>query len=150
MGRKLTATEIARLDKLHGEKVESFLDSGAGSCYLADTRVARIVRDNLLHFDGVKYRLVAWCVMPNHVHLVLTPLSGHGLASILHSWKSYTAKKANRLLNRNGEFWQREYYDRLIGDEAEYHHTVNYVLDNPRKAGLLNWTWVDVCGNADE
>ncbi len=82
--------------------------------------------------------------MPNHVHVVFQPLAGHGLADILHSWKSFTAKKANRLLGRLGEFWQREYYDHLIRDGEEFQRIVRYVGENPRRAGLRNWPWVEV------
>ena len=66
----------------------------------------------------------------------------HTLAGIVHGWKSYTAKEANRLLRRTGVFWQREYYDHLVQDEAEFRRVVRYVLENPVKAGLRDWPWV--------
>jgi len=140
--RDLTLHELNRLDELYGDRVESFLDSGAGSCHLADARVARVVEENLRHFDGMRYHLIAWCIMPNHVHVVVRPLNGHRLASIVHSWKSYTANKANTVLGRSAAFWQREYYDRLIRDQAELDKAVRYLLENPEKAGLEDWRWV--------
>jgi len=64
------------------------------------------------------------------------------LSKILHSWKSYTANEANKLLNRQGAFWQREYYDHLIRDEDEFYRTIHYVQENPRKANFTDWKWV--------
>jgi REP element-mobilizing transposase RayT len=118
---------------------------------MKDERVADKVRDALLHFDAVRYSLAAWCVMPNHVHVVVRPFGGitggtpvplSELSEILHSWKSFSAKEANKLLRRSGEFWQAESYDHLIRNEADFRHAVKYVLDNPIKAGLKNWRWV--------
>ncbi len=60
----------------------------------------------------------------------------------MNSWKSYTARMANRILGRTGAFWQREYYDRLIRNENEFERAVRYVLENPVRAGLKNWEWV--------
>jgi REP element-mobilizing transposase RayT len=73
-----------------------------------------------LHFDGQRYRLLAWVVMPNHVHVLIETMTGHTLAAVLHSWKSYTAKEANRLLGRTGDFWQPEYFDRFIRDDRHF------------------------------
>jgi REP element-mobilizing transposase RayT len=69
---------------------------------------------------------------------------GHSLSKVLHAWKSFSATKANRLLRRSGEFWQREYYDHLIRSEEEFYRIVNYIADNPNRAGLRNWQWVGV------
>jgi len=80
--------------------------------------------------------------MPNHVHVVVRIFPQHQLADVLHSWKSYTARMANRVLLRNGSFWQREYYDHLLRDELEFERAVRYVLENPVKARLKGWKWV--------
>src|SRR5690554_5114345 len=104
----------ARLAKLRGEfpperkadfvaAVEAELDTGAGACWLRRPEIADLVEDTLLHFDGERYRLVCWVVMPNHVHVVIEMLPGWPLSSIIHSWKSYTAKAANKLLGRTGQ-----------------------------------------------
>jgi REP-associated tyrosine transposase len=100
----------------------------------------------LKHWDGERYRLLAWCVMPNHVHVVFRLLPGEGLAAILSSWKSYTAKEANRILGRTGKFWEREYWDRLIRSEDHLERAIAYVESNPGKAGLWDWPWVSRCG----
>ena len=140
---KMTPGEIARLEKLLSEKIDALLDAGSGECQLRRPEIAALVRDAMLHFDGKRYVLDAWCVMPNHVHVILRPMAGHTLESILHSWKSYTSNKVNILLNRAGAFWQAEYYDHLIRDAAEYRHAWDYLWNNPAKAGLGNyWKWI--------
>ncbi len=90
----------------------------------------------MLCFDGGRYHLQAWVVMPNHVHALVTPNEAFTLSSILHSWKSYTAKRANQLLGRAGEFWQAEYFDRAIRDERHFEKAVAYIETNPVKAHL--------------
>lgn len=142
LGRDLTADEHRRLRHLFSEKIESLLENAAGECWLARPEIAAIVDGALRHFDGDRYRLLAHCIMPNHVHVVFTVLNGHGLNDILHSWKSYTSTKANKALERKGSFWQREYYDHLVRDQDDLDRVVQYTLDNPAKAGLREWSWV--------
>jgi tRNA threonylcarbamoyl adenosine modification protein (Sua5/YciO/YrdC/YwlC family) len=140
--RELTGAEERRLAELFSQKVESYLDAGHGKCWLRDERVAKIVRDALLYFEGKRYHLVAWCIMPNHVHVIVHPLSGYTPSEILHTWKSFTANKANRLLHRRGNFWQPESYDHLIRNEQDLRNQVRYVLENPQMASLEPWPWV--------
>jgi REP element-mobilizing transposase RayT len=131
-----------RLDELFSEKIEYYLDSGRGECWLARDDLAQIVSDALSFFDGRRYRLHAWCVMPNHVHVVASPLTGRDLAGILHSWKSFTASEINAIVGRAGAFWQKESYDHIVRDADEFATTVRYVQENPTKAGLKAWRWV--------
>jgi REP element-mobilizing transposase RayT len=142
MGRKISEPERKRLVKLHTRRIEKYLDVGVGACFLRNDAVAKVVADSLRQFEGTRYQLFAWCVMPNHVHVVFQTIGGNTLPRILHSWKSYSAKQANRILRRSGEFWQREYYDHLVRDVSEFHCAVQYVIDNPKKAGLKDWPWV--------
>ncbi len=144
-GKPLSEDERMRLQHLLSEKVEAWLDAGHGACHLRDDRIARIVQDALRHFDGDRYELIAWCLMPNHVHAVLKPLA-HELPAILHSWKSFTATQANKLLGLSGTFWQEEYYDHLIRDDHDFSAQVAYVMRNPAAAGLENWQWVGYSG----
>jgi REP element-mobilizing transposase RayT len=138
--RELTVLERTRLTQL-ARRIEKYLDQGAGACFLRDDRVARLVADALRFWDGDRYQLLAWCVMPNHVHVVLRPAEDIELGRVLHSWKSFTSKEGNRILGRSGPFWQREYYDHLIrGGKLE--SFIRYVVDNPEKAGLSDWPWV--------
>jgi len=126
------------------KKAERYLDRGMGCCHLRDFRIARIVAKALRHFHGKRYCLFAWCVMPNHVHVLFSPLREHALDAILHSWKSYSAHRANALLARIGPFWQREYFDHLVRDQSSLQKITQYIRDNPKRAGLLNWPWVEV------
>lgn len=142
MGRALAVMEPARLDVLHSERVEGYLDSWSGACFMREPRIATLVEGVLRHFDRERYDLFAWCVMPNHVIAVVRPLAGFGLSGIMHTWKSYSAGEVNRLLGRTGAFWQRESYDHLVRDEQEFTHAVRYVLENPERAGLKGWRWV--------
>ncbi|HEY1924672.1 MAG TPA: transposase [Candidatus Acidoferrum sp.] len=140
----LSLSDERRLEELLSEKVQAKLDAGAGRCFLADPRIASVVAEALRHFNLTKYRMYAWCVMPNHVHALFRILEGNALAEILHAWKSFSATKANRLLRRSGAFWQREYYDHLVRSEDEFCRIVNYTAENPSRAGLRNWRWVGV------
>ena len=90
--------------------------------------------------------LDAWVIMPNHVHVIVGPMPQRTLPEILHSWKSYTAKFANKRLGRSGTFWQAEYYDHVIRNAEEFAHGVRYIRENPAKAGLRDWPWVWVRG----
>jgi putative DNA methylase len=137
-GEQQRQTELRR-------RVEEYLDAGHGECWLRRPAVATLVEDALRHFDGERYRLLAWCVMPNHVHALIETRDGFPLADVLHSWKSFTSKKANRLLGRTGEFWQREYLDRYVRDAGHYAAVIAYIEENPVKAGLAklktDWPW---------
>ena len=139
--RPLTRDERSIVRSLSTETIEHFLRSGHGACYLREPAIAHVVTDALKCFEGVRYKLFAWCVMPNHAHVVLQPFSNYSLSSILHSWKSFTAKKANALLNRTGAFWQTEYYDHLIRNENDLIHSIEYAWENSEKAGLRHWPW---------
>jgi REP element-mobilizing transposase RayT len=126
-------------------RLEALLDAGHGACYLRDARIATVVERALLHFDGSRYRLIAWVVMPNHVHVLVEIQAGYALSSVVHAWKSFTAHEANRVLQRRGVFWQPEYFDRAIRDEQHLSTAIDYVHNNPTKAGLVSraedWVW---------
>ena len=104
--------------------------------YLKEPRVAKIVQDAMLFFDKEKYLLSSWVVMPNHVHLVTTPLPGKRLAGIMQSLKSFTANEANNLLDRKGTFWMPDYFDRYVRSQRHLVAAIAYVENNPVKAGL--------------
>lgn len=119
-------------------RIERYLDQGAGARHLQETRVAALVERSLYHFDGERYRLLSWVIMPNHVHLLLTPHAEHSLTEIVRSLKSYTAHEANKLLKRTGKFWFEDYFDRYIRDADHYAAVVRYIENNPVKAGLCS------------
>jgi REP element-mobilizing transposase RayT len=142
-------SQLPRLKELLGELSGAYetiigpeLDRGYGSCLLADADCSKIVADALKHFDGDRYDLLAWCVMPNHVHVVLKVAKGSKLEDILHSWKSFTANRINDLKGLHGPVWQKESYDHLVRDGKDLRRQVRYVLENPAKAGPENRVWV--------
>jgi putative DNA methylase len=126
-------------------RIHDALDRGYGACFLRDDRIARIVEDALLRFDGERYTLHAWCVMPNHVHTLFTPLSKFKMSKIVHSWKSFTAHECNKVLGRTGKFWEREPFDRYIRNQRHFQNALAYIEGNPVKAGLCeeatDWWW---------
>ncbi len=144
--RPLTWHEEQQLLAWYSEKVERLLDAGHGDCWLNRPEVGELVATAVKFFAGQRYDLRAWVVMPNHVHVVVWPHPGRVVSEILHSWKSYTATQANRLLRREHEpFWQTESYDHWIRDDAESTRLVAYIEANPVKAGLCarpeDWRW---------
>jgi REP element-mobilizing transposase RayT len=135
---------LERAREVFTETADNLLDEGRGERWLERPDAASIVSGALNYFDSERYRLWAYCVMPNHVHAVVQPFEGHTLEAILHSWKSFTANKLNALLKRSGGLWQHEYFDHLIRNPESLDHFIRYTLDNPIKAGLKNWKWVGV------
>ena len=93
--------------------IDRELDAGLGACWLRRDNIASMIEASLLHFDGAKYRMLAWCLMPNHLHVVIEPLPGYPLGDIVRSWKTFTARRANALLGRTGAFWYEDYFDRF-------------------------------------
>jgi len=94
-------------------RIEKYLDQGYGEALLKHPNVASMVQDSLLRFDGTRYRIFAWVVMPNHIHSLMTRFESYELKDILHSLKSYTAHEANKLLHRSGQFWIEDYFESL-------------------------------------
>ncbi len=133
---ELAAMKPGQADRERRRRIEDYLDKGLGSTWLSLPEIAGVMQQSLLRFNEERYRLHAWIVMPNHVHVLLTPISELSLAQILHSWKSYTANRANAIMGRTGPFWQREYFDRFVRDEEHFVATVEYIENNPVKAGL--------------
>ena len=121
--------------------IEEYADNGYGACYLKDERIARLVIDALKKNDEILYLLHCWCVMPNHVHVLIELLGESRVVDIVQQWRSYTAHEANKLLNRKGVFWMKDYYDRYIRDEKHYQDVRRYIDRNPTKAGLSGWQW---------
>ncbi len=138
-------------------RLHQLLDAGYGSCVLARPVAAALVEESLLHFEGVRYQLHAWTVLPNHVHVLLHTKDGFPLKRIVGTWKRFTAGRLRNLCRRGAlpgtslalltPVWHREYYDRCIRDDDHYRSVVNYIDANPVKAGLVataaEWRW---CG----
>jgi REP element-mobilizing transposase RayT len=119
---ELTPEEQVRLARLKSEAYERVFDRCYGACVLKRDECAEVVANALQHYAEAQYRLWAWCVMPNHVHAVVQPFQGIELPGILHGWKSVSSRRIGKLLGARGVFWQAEYYDHLVRDEAEFTH----------------------------
>jgi len=117
-------------------RIERYLDQNFGEGHLRVERIAAMVQDTLLKWDGERYQLIAWVIMPNHAHILLTPINRAAVSEIMHSIKSFTAHEANRILDRKGQFWAKEYFDRYIRDLRHFASTIAYIENNPVKARL--------------
>ena len=135
------------------QKYEDLLDRAeSGPAWLKNEKIYEIVKNALQYYDQKKYDLYAYCIMPNHVHLVFKLLDAKGdsnineieypVTTIMQSIKSYTALECNKVLGRKGAFWQSESFDRVIRDQDELENTIRYTLNNPVKAGLID-QWED-------
>ena len=121
-------------------RVDKWLDQGMGSCILAKKEIRKIVEDALSYYDGVKYALHDYVIMPNHVHLLLTPLVDEEPNKIVGSVKTFTAHAINKALGQEGSVWQREVFDRIVRDEDNFEQYVNYIDNNPKNltAGMFS------------
>jgi REP element-mobilizing transposase RayT len=147
------------------KRFEDILDAGRNSpMWLGNIEIREVVAEKLLEDDTKKYRLDAFCIMPNHVHIVFKPnfsqtnlreetITGRPkfvsneetLPKVMQSLKGATARRANLVLKRTGSFWETESYDHFIRDDAEFYRVIKYTLNNPVKAGLVN-NWQDWAG----
>jgi type I restriction enzyme R subunit len=119
--------------RLFSERREQWLDAGHGCCALRNRDAAAIVEGALRFFDGMRYGLGPFVIMPNHVHVLFQPLAGWPLEGILHSWKSYTAKEVNKLLGTSGPIWQEDYWDQMVRSGEQWHAYRGYIERNPAK-----------------
>jgi REP element-mobilizing transposase RayT len=127
--------ELAR--QLQG-RIEHWLDQGMGGCPLKQADLAAFLTSAMHHFDGERYELDAYIVMPNHAHVLVRPLmpAAHPLEGIVGSWKKYSARRINRQLRCTGDLWQEEIYDRIVRDEEHLWRALQYIGSNPDRAGL--------------
>jgi REP element-mobilizing transposase RayT len=117
--------------RLFNTRLEYWLDQGYGECRLADAANKEIVEGALRFFDGKRYHLGEHIVMPNHVHVLVTPIGEHQLSEILHSWKSFTATRINKREGRTGPFWQKEYFDHIVRGPEQTERIILYIKQNP-------------------
>jgi putative transposase len=136
-------------DREKRTKLEAYLDRGVGECHLRDSRIAQIAEGALLYFHSERYELLAWCVMPNHVH-VLVHVWQTPLWKMVQSWKRFVATESERRsptrrvsenntnapARRAALQWQREYWDTFMRDEAQEKTSCRYIENNPVKVKL--------------
>ena len=145
-GLDLTQHVVFRLhDSVPADEIEGddVLDRHLGSAILRDPACANIVAQALLHHDEERYLLQAWCVMPNHVHVLLATAKQHTLGSVVKLWKAYSAAQINKLMSRSGRLWAPDYFDRYIRDDKHFESNKRYIEMNPVAAGLCETpeTW---------
>jgi REP element-mobilizing transposase RayT len=146
--------EIQQLDPDRQEiekrrRLEALGDAGLGACWLRRSDCARVVQDALLHFDGERYRMIAWVVMPNHVHALFQTMEGWSMNAVVGSWKTFTANAIGRIVRQPNEpvphVWHPEFWDRFIRNESHLTAALAYIHNNPVKAGLVShpedWPW---------
>ena len=126
----MTDDEISALKHLGSERIEKYLDAGCGTCVLRDKRIADVVTSTLKHSDGCQYRLLAYGLMPNHVHVMMQLGGSVELTTVVQAWKSVSSHRINGLLRRTGTLWQPDYYNRIIRSEEEFRNQLNYVYGN--------------------
>ena len=123
------------------EKVESWLNKGYGSCCLSDCSIRKVVSDALHHYDGKLYTLHSFIIMPNHVHVLLSPLGNQPVLNSLGKVKSYTAKIINGMTGQTGRVWQHGIFDRIIRDAFDFTAKWDYIADNPKKLPKDTFTY---------
>ncbi len=133
-------------------EIETALDAGLGERWLARPAIAETVQSTINHFDGERFALEAWCVMPTHVHVLFRQFAGHRLQDVVQGWKSVSARRANEVLGRKGRFWALDYFDRAMRDERQLETAHRYIEANPVSAGLCatpeDWPWSSVAFRA--
>ena len=173
LGQEIKAVSPGKQDSERRRRIEALLDAGYGSCVLREPAVAAMVQAALWHFDSERYRLLAWVIMPNHVHVLFNPINNWALGKIVASWKKWTASQirvcqktgddncgktnpgnANLLIGAHPErVWCREYWDRFIRDDRHFGIVLDYIHGNPVKAGLVaraeEWPWSSAFQNAN-
>jgi putative transposase len=117
-------------------RLTSLEDAGHGSCLLREPTNAEMVQRILIEGHKSAYRLIEWCVMPNHVHVMIQEYEGYPLAVVIKRWKGVSGMQINRLVGREGRLWMPDYHDRLIRDENHFYDARAYIRNNPVKARL--------------
>jgi putative transposase len=133
---RLPAVKRGRLHWALFQVWDNALDLGHGACVLKAPALSEIVGDSLLHFDGQRYFLTDFVVMPNHVHLLATFPSEEALFEQCTSWKRYSARQINQRLDQSGELWQVEQFDHLVRSAEQFEHYRQYIANNPKRARL--------------
>ena len=108
------------------------LDEGYGRCVLKNPVVRKCLSESLLSGDGERYDLLAYVIMPNHVHVLMTDIYGEDVNDIISSIQRFSATKINRLLGRRGKLWMRDDFDRMVRSLRHFQHCLWYIISNPK------------------
>jgi type I restriction enzyme R subunit len=124
------------LRKFKNRKWHGHLDDCFGDCILRKPQPRKLVKESLLHFDGKRYDLERFVLMPNHVHLLIQMRQGFLLRKQLTETMRYTGRQVNALLKQEGDFWQSEPFDHVVRSDVQFEYLQRYIAENPAKAGL--------------
>jgi type I restriction enzyme R subunit len=134
--RRLPEDQQRQFDMTFPRQFMEYLDRGHGDCVLRRPELAQIVSESLRYFDGNRYHLGDFVVMPNHVHVLVCLLGDTEVVQQCYSWKKFTSTQINRVLGRSGRFWHEESFDHLVRTPEQFGYLRAYIADNPTKAGL--------------
>ena len=126
-----TKTEQEEYDKLIGGRLNKWLDDGLGSCVLKRADVRKCLEEALAFYDGKEYIIHAYVIMPNHVHILLTPIGEVNVVDILGRVKGYSAKRINQTIGSSGELWQKDMFDRIVRSDENFNAIIEYIRTNP-------------------
>ena len=126
-----TKTEQEEYDKLIGGRLNKWLDDGLGSCVLKRADVRKCLEEALAFYDGKEYIIHAYVIMPNHVHILLTPIGDVNVVDILGRVKGYSAKRINQTIGSSGELWQKDMFDRIVRSDENFNAIIEYIRTNP-------------------
>jgi len=126
-------SQLVEYYMLFSKRVEDWLDDHYGKCVLGLPECRSIVADAMEYFNGKRYELDHWVIMPNHVHVLVMPLAEHVLSDICHNWKSYTAHQINKCLGNVGQLWQHESFDHIVRSEMQLEKFREYIGANASK-----------------
>jgi REP element-mobilizing transposase RayT len=124
------------------KQLESEMDAGHGECVLRRSTLSSIVAASLHHFNGTRYTLGDFVVMPNHVHLLVGGMPRDSMLAQVKSWKKWSALRINEVLGRKGRFWQDEHFDHLVRNESAFQKFRFYIAENPVKTRLRGGEYV--------
>ncbi|MDD4737488.1 MAG: transposase, partial [Kiritimatiellae bacterium] len=159
MQAELKALPPEKRDARKRARIQELLDQGCGACVLKNETCARIVQESLLFGHGDRYELLAWVIMPNHIHVMISETAQWPLSKVVQSWKRHTSKEIHKRHPGIGELhsaplWQRDYWDRFIRDRQHYETALHYIENNPVAAGLVDhpadWPWGSASLHAHE
>lgn len=144
-----------QFQKFRKQRWHENLDDCHGSCVLGERRIAGLVAESILYFDGERYDIERFVIMPNHVHVLVQIRNGFELRQQCKGWLRYTARSINRTLGRSGELWQSEPFDHVIHSESQFRYLQRYILDNPERVRLsrgqfLIWQRDEAAERGDE
>ena len=127
-----TVSEQEEYDHIFGTTIDKWIDAGYGECLLKDKRVRDALEEVIMHSNGQRYDIYAFVIMPNHVHVLMTPREGNAVQTIVSAWKSISSHRINEILGRKGTVWERESFDHMVRNADRFDACMHYIMENPK------------------